>query len=280
MSKDGIAFLYDDHEKIKSLFADWKRASTNGEKKTVVKSIIRDVVAHASAEERYLYPLIREQKIGGDNGELFYQRNLVDDQINKEILYFLDSNEPKTEAEWSLYNQTVDKFITVELEHLHMEEKEVLEVLRSRLSETQKTKLYDNLIWGKKTAPVHPHPMEPVKPSTGATIIAPVVGVIEQGVEKLKISLGYSTDKTVNKEPVLIKESVPVDSGLVDSGQVKDSVGSQKDSGLVKDLGMINKESGIVNQESGMKSKDRGMDTQTLVDNPELGDREKVDNLQ
>jgi hemerythrin superfamily protein len=277
MSKDGIAFLYDDHDKLKTLFSDWKRSSTNGEKKTVVKNIIRDVVAHASAEERYLYPLIREKKIGGENGELFYQRNLVDDQINKEILYFLDSNEPKTDAEWSLYNQTVDKFITVELEHLHMEEKEVLEVLRSGLTEAQKTKLYDNLVWGKKTAPVHPHPMEPLKPSTGNTILAPVVGVIEQGVEKLKITMGYNKGTETTGSPVLIKDSNIINK---ETGQVKDSVGGQRDSGLVKDPGMINKESGTINQDSGM-SKDLGVGTHK-VDNPEssLVDRERVDNLQ
>eukprot|EP00456_Euglypha_rotunda_P024763 TRINITY_DN20187_c0_g1_i6.p1 TRINITY_DN20187_c0_g1~~TRINITY_DN20187_c0_g1_i6.p1 ORF type:complete len:158 (+),score=19.14 TRINITY_DN20187_c0_g1_i6:183-656(+) len=156
-----------------------------------------------------------------------------------------------------------------------MEEKEVLEVLRSSLSQAQKAKLYDNLIWGKKTAPVHPHPMEPMKPSTGATILAPVVGVIEQGVEKLKLTMGYNKEDTEPAvKPVLIKDSnvINKDSGFVkESGFVKDSI--------LKDSGIINKEhqdSGIVNLVSGIQSKDSlGIG----VDNPLVSDREKVDNL-
>lgn len=219
--KDGFTLIYDDHERVKNLFSDWRKASTNVEKKAVIKTIIREVVSHATSEERYVYPLIKEEKIGGD-GELFYARNLLDDQINKELLYFLDSQEPKTEAEWTLYNQTVEKFMTVELEHIQTEEKE-LQILRERLSEAQKAKLYDNLVWAKKTAPVHPHPM------VSTNILTPVVGVIEQGVEKLKLSMhkGDANDQAIaqavsNQGQEVVNRPI---SGKVETGSKQSQIG-------------------------------------------------------
>jgi hypothetical protein len=83
---------------------------------------------------------------------------VLDDQINKEILQFLDTNIPTTASEFALYFATVEKFIYVELEHLEQEEQEVLTPLNEVLSIEEKSTLEDDILFAKKYGPTHPHP--------------------------------------------------------------------------------------------------------------------------
>jgi hypothetical protein len=69
-----------------------------------------------------------------------------------------------------LYDQTVELFIRVENEHLS-EEEQWLDELRPKLSVQQIIDLEDTIINAKENAPLHPHPMAPSKPSTGANIL-------------------------------------------------------------------------------------------------------------
>ena len=83
---------------------------------------------------------------------------MLDDQVNKEILLFLDTNIPTTHGEFALYFATVEKFIAVELEHLEQEERDVLTPLNEVLSEMEKASLEDDIVFAKKYGPTHPHP--------------------------------------------------------------------------------------------------------------------------
>lgn len=56
--KDGIAHLLKDHESFRKLFDRFHESSNNVERLHIVDQIVLEVSQHASAEERYVYPLI------------------------------------------------------------------------------------------------------------------------------------------------------------------------------------------------------------------------------
>lgn len=50
--------------------------------------------------------------------------------MNKQLLDWLHRHKPESSADWPIYHDTVLKFISVEEEHLGIEEQTVLEPLR------------------------------------------------------------------------------------------------------------------------------------------------------
>ena len=58
LEKDGIAHLLRDHESFRTLFSRFRASTNNVEKMHIVDQIVLEVSQHASAEERYVYPLI------------------------------------------------------------------------------------------------------------------------------------------------------------------------------------------------------------------------------
>ena len=55
---DVIQLLRDDHKLVRSLFAQYAKAS-NGEKPQIAHQIIRELTVHAAIEERVVYPAFR-----------------------------------------------------------------------------------------------------------------------------------------------------------------------------------------------------------------------------
>ena len=55
---DVIQLLRDDHKLVRSLFAQYAKAS-NGEKPQIAHQIIRELTIHAAVEERVVYPAFR-----------------------------------------------------------------------------------------------------------------------------------------------------------------------------------------------------------------------------
>eukprot|EP00456_Euglypha_rotunda_P027230 TRINITY_DN21785_c0_g1_i5.p1 TRINITY_DN21785_c0_g1~~TRINITY_DN21785_c0_g1_i5.p1 ORF type:complete len:212 (-),score=11.48 TRINITY_DN21785_c0_g1_i5:132-767(-) len=179
--KDPFGLLVKDHENVKTLYKKWEGASSNLEKRKVVNEMIREVVIHSSAEERFIYPLITKAKVGGNDGNLYFQRHATDHQTVKEILYFLDNNNPNSEQEWKLYNETVKKCMTALVEHMKIEEQETFPQLRKYVSDNDK--LYDDITWAKENSPIHPHPSEPSPGSFAARLLQPLVGKMERAKE-------------------------------------------------------------------------------------------------
>ncbi|KAF0975254.1 hypothetical protein FDP41_006006 [Naegleria fowleri] len=183
---DGIQFLIQDHKLIRQLFDRWHDASSQIDKNSIVEQFIREICMHASAEERYLYPLIAE-KI--DGGKLLSDRNYLDDQLNKEMLQFMldNVNHQKSDMDKFVFNKTVEKFIQIELEHLQQEEDDVFPRLKAVLTQQELVTLHNDLQTAKNNAPTHPHPMAPMK--FGSKIIHPLAGAIDK-------LLDYGSSKT------------------------------------------------------------------------------------
>ena len=176
--KDGLQLLVKDHEEFFDFFKRIESAKGQ-DKKKLVDSMIREISKHASCEERYVYPLFRKWL---QNGSIIADRNITDDQVNKELMELLERMQPERDGE--LYDLTVKKFIMVESEHLKQEEVWIDE-LRTCLSNNELSDLYDTLIEAKLNAPLHPHSWAPSKPSTGANILHPLAGKLDRFVERV-----------------------------------------------------------------------------------------------
>jgi len=184
---DGIEWLVQDHGKIRHLFDQWKETPIQAEKNLIVEKLIREVCTHASTEERYLYPLIKEKILDGD---LLMQRNYLDDQVNKVVLQFLLDNldNQKNDTDRSVFNNVVEKFIVVELEHLQQEEDQVFPRLKSVLTYQELQRLYGDLINGKENAPTHPHPYAPMQ--YGSKFLHPIAGALDKILDMGVIGTG------------------------------------------------------------------------------------------
>jgi len=141
----------------------------------LVDSLVHEISIHASAEERFVYPLFRERM--GEIGRALHERSLVDDNINKEVLSLLEKLEPMRDG--YVWKQTVEKLRYNELDHMSIEEG-WFEQLRPHLSMTELEAMEDQLIAARSTAPTHPHALGPLT----AKFMHPIAAVVDRVKDK------------------------------------------------------------------------------------------------
>ncbi|KXZ44445.1 hypothetical protein GPECTOR_67g285 [Gonium pectorale] len=173
---NGLDAIVADHQVIRQLFYRCDNAGTVQEKLAAARDLVRHISRHASAEERTLYPLV------------------MDDRVNKQMLDFLESHVPTTEAEWSVFDTTLAKFRAIEEEHLSREEADVIDALRGVLDESETTKLGRKWVAAFANAPTHPHPAGPTA-AAPARLLHPVVGLVDRVRDALLPEQGSSGTK-------------------------------------------------------------------------------------
>ena len=97
--KDGIALLFADHQRFRNLFKEYESTTEPAAKRAIVESLIREIVPHASAEERHVYPLLKALP----HGQTVTDRHYLDDTVNLELMEFLEKMDPL--ADWGLYDR-------------------------------------------------------------------------------------------------------------------------------------------------------------------------------
>ncbi|KAG2379410.1 hypothetical protein C9374_007549 [Naegleria lovaniensis] len=208
LSIDGLRYLLRDHTEVKDMFQDYLQGKDNTQeaKLQLVRKITQQVCKHASAEERYLYPMLLE-KLGQTEGQLIYRKNLLDDLIHKEMLRFLEQNEPKTELDWKVYDKCVRKFIQLEQEHMKEEEDDVFPLLRERMNDEELSTLEDCLKWAKEHAPTHPHPFE-VMTNPMAQIVHPLTAHLDALLDAKQETTSMAQEGPSKSVPVAGSENV------------------------------------------------------------------------
>jgi len=177
-AKDGLSHLVQEHNEVKSLFKSFdKKYETKDYEgmKSVMKQIILKLSKHSSAEEQLVYDLIRKKL---PQGEMHYNRNTTDEQVNKEIMALLETMDPMPDAD--VYHHTVQKLRFNVEEHMSFEEPE-FDALRSTLSQEELAALYDKIESAEARAPSRPHPEGPNTPWMSA-VMHPIVGAVDKAV--------------------------------------------------------------------------------------------------
>jgi len=125
-----------------------------------------------------------KKKITG-YGKILSDRNYLDSQLNRESLQFIQDYCWKlySDADRIVYNKMVEKFISIELEHLTQEEEDVFPMLQLFLSDIELKNLCEKWKSGRENAPTHPHPSAPMK--HGSKFIHPITGAVDKFVDSL-----------------------------------------------------------------------------------------------
>ncbi|EFC44328.1 hypothetical protein NAEGRDRAFT_82606 [Naegleria gruberi] len=180
---DGINLLETDHTKLRDKISQFRNNDNWTSRQLLIKEIISNVCQHTSAEERYLYDLITQKF---DNGKFLYDKQLIDNQVHKEMMQFLlDKIDILSVGNMSFrdsYQQECEKLFSVLEDHMKEEEQLVFPKLRETLNTTELSDLYKNLEWAKQNAPTRPHPSTPV---VGSKILHPVAGLVDSLTESL-----------------------------------------------------------------------------------------------
>ncbi|KAL9651502.1 hypothetical protein ABK040_001448 [Willaertia magna] len=176
-SGNGINFLIKDHQTVRQLFDRYKQSNSNEEKIQLVRIIIKELSLHASAEERYFYPMLTEKM--GPQAQFMYQKNLLDDLITKQTLQFMENNIPTNDFDWRIFDRLMEKFIFTQLAHIEEEENVIFPFILPRLSIDELGALEDCLKYAKEHGPTHPHPLAPMDPER-SKILHPITGELDK----------------------------------------------------------------------------------------------------
>jgi len=191
---DGIKFLLGEHVRLRTLFTDIQSTMDWNVKCNLVRDMINEIARHSSAEERYLYPLINTKM---PKDEMLHDRMIMDNAIDHEVLSFLDKHSKLASTDDRLlFEITVNKFVTAELEHMQQEEEILLKCLADKLSLEEKEQLDNDLRWAKGNAPTHPHSL----PQFGEKIIHPLAGMVDRILDdnqNAKLNVPPTTPKNI-----------------------------------------------------------------------------------
>lgn len=175
---DGLELIEDKISEIQEILFNYAEEQGDSKRLEISRRLVSTLSRHSSSEERYLYPLIRDRVRGG---HYYHARLIMDDQIFKSILGFLDRHDPSDSAEWSVYNVTVEKLRVVLHEHNEMKSKLISE-LRNILSDQELKDLHKNYSWGIDHAPSRPHQSGPSGP-IAAKLIHPIEGIYDRAAD-------------------------------------------------------------------------------------------------
>lgn len=209
--QDGLQTVKDEHQHILQLFRSYKATHDKEMKLSLSREIVTTVSRHASAEERYLYPLITAHVAPAQGSKLLYDMMVMDDQVNKDVLHYLDTHVPQSDQDWQMYDRVMGKFMMIEEDHLNYEEIQVLDLLSTLMTPEQKDDFFQNFQKGIKDAPLHPHP---AGGTTGiaAKFLHPMAGVVDK--------MGHAMQGVANmmRNPKTGKEGTATAGGGVTTG--------------------------------------------------------------
>jgi hemerythrin-like domain-containing protein len=168
---DATELLMADHRDVKALFGRFARSSRAETRRGLAEQIIRELSVHAAIEEAKLYPVIRDELVGG---EAMYEESIEEHQGVKELLAQLDDTLDK--AHTKAFGNKVTKLRGEVEHHVAEEETEIFPKLRATLSKTRLEELGVELRRAKASAPTRPHPHQP--PATELT--GKVVGALDR----------------------------------------------------------------------------------------------------
>ncbi|KAL9656711.1 hypothetical protein ABK040_002978 [Willaertia magna] len=179
MNMDGFSLLERDHQMVRDLISRFRNAVSWDIRCDILVDMINNLNMHTSAEERYVYDLAKTRLT---DGNFIFEKNLLDNQIHKEMMEFIWNHIQLIRNGNFIYNdvffQVVEKFFTVLDEHIREEENLLFPRLRDTMNVDELSKLYRDIEWGKQNAPTLPHPKAPTS-GIAAKIMHPVSGLVD-----------------------------------------------------------------------------------------------------
>jgi acetyl esterase/lipase len=142
--------IADDHAVVERQFQHLE--ARRGDRRALVDQIVFELSLHADAEERVLYPALKQEEM--QDAE---QESLDDHHVVKELLVTLSGSEPDTEE---FENALIALMATIR-HHVQEEETRVLPAFRTAVGAKRMAELGPEFLAAKRMAPTHAHPSAP-----------------------------------------------------------------------------------------------------------------------
>lgn len=155
---DAIQTIQRDHREVERLFKEFERADRaehHDRKAEIVRELVRALSVHATIEEQFVYPALREA--GADVRVL---DALEEHHAVKLTLQELEGLPPAHER----YAAKVRHLAESVRRHVEEEERELLPLLERSLDEDRRRQLGEALLRARRAAPTRPHPAAPDTP--------------------------------------------------------------------------------------------------------------------
>ncbi len=174
--QDLVDILTSDHRTIEALFFELEQGGGDSRRqRDLIDVTIAELMAHAVAEEQYLYPAARRYLPEGDE---LADRELAEHREAERLMDDLMS----TDVEHPEFAPLVIRLIREVRRHVQEEESMIFPQLRAECTPDTLVDLGTKVISAKKLAPTRPHPASPHRPPLNK-VAAPITGLIDQAVD-------------------------------------------------------------------------------------------------
>jgi hemerythrin superfamily protein len=183
---DAVEVITTDHRAVERLFVLLQAATKPADtelRRDLGQRIVRELSAHAAAEEQVLYPAVRRYVDGGDD---LADEAIAEHQELKELLTTLDGADPDDDAFLTGFRRAEELVAA----HVRDEEGRLLPQLRDCAGGERLYELGDALGTAKAAAPTHPHPHAPNTPPGNV-----VAGAVAGAVDKVRDAAKKVTDR-------------------------------------------------------------------------------------
>jgi hemerythrin superfamily protein len=172
---DAITLLERDHHQVESLFKEFERSSqqTQEERGEIVNAIIDALVRHASAEEQFFYPAIRERSFQHESAAL---EALEEHHVVKWLLFELSKMRPNEERFAAKMSVLIDNV----RHHIEEERAQLFPVVRNAFDTQELEDLGALIDEAERVGPTRPHPRAPDTPPANL-IAGAVTAVLDRG---------------------------------------------------------------------------------------------------
>jgi hemerythrin superfamily protein len=155
---EAIQLIQKDHREVEKLFKEYDRAERAGDgprEGAIVRELVRELSVHATMEEQFVYPALREA--GADTRVLDALEEHHAVKLTLVELENLAPSSPRYSAKVRLLAETVRR-------HVEQEERELLPLLEHTFDDGRRRELGGALERAKRAAPTRPHPAAPDMP--------------------------------------------------------------------------------------------------------------------
>jgi hemerythrin superfamily protein len=170
---NALTLLKQDHGNVETLFKRFEATGPDDvdEKRRIVDLIIEQLSVHATIEEQFFYPAVRES--GSDEAARLTLEGLEEHHVAKTTLNELEKMQPTDER----FDAKVTVLIESVRHHVEEEENDLFPMVREAMNGPQLDELGETMEKAKATAPTRPHPFMPDTPPFNQIIGLPVAMV-------------------------------------------------------------------------------------------------------
>jgi hemerythrin superfamily protein len=174
--RDVIDVLTHDHREVEQMFAELERLSGTADdveqqrRRTLVDSVIIELVRHSVAEEAEVYPRVKE-KVSAEEAEHAKHEHAEAEQTMKRL--------ENLDADDSAFDEQLATLMREIREHVAEEESQMFPHMRTIFSEAELVEMAEKVERVKKMAPTRPHPSAPDEPP-GDKLLGPIAGLFDR----------------------------------------------------------------------------------------------------